>query len=522
MDNHKSALEQAFESHLDHWQNVFNNPSGQDKSEMAEQAIKDLYAGLKKEAPAIFWCDSPFQLCVLPSTVTSIIESKGWQLLLEQMANAGLPGSSRWESCFDECWNGLATTLKNLDSKLIGSEQILYVDDTVRAAARVKLKQLLRQVVIDKLPLPGSLSCAELESGQNEARDFCKSVSDLDIIKNLMSTNAKVDQEAKLKLTANIVLFTNLMFGNVDPRLVYQFIPSAEKSTTAKQHDEASLKQAAEFKARCNEIEFFATRAFMLCLNLIRFRRDEFPQPPPPDSVASFVSNTIESYRRSREERRPHQNYFNRISIWFPYAATFLPFALACRLINPDFFGSLQKDIDIWACLAEAAGAYHFANKACFVCSKPTFFRMNSDLRLDNADGPVAAWKDGYKVYAWKGLITDPDLIENKGSLNSARITAETNIETRRIMIDIFGEANYLLKAGAKVIAQDSYGTLLKLELEGDEAMVMVKVQNSTPEPDGSFKDYFLRVPPDMETARQAVAWTFGLQENEYGPIEQS
>ena len=37
-------------------------------------------------------------------------------------------------------------------------------------------------------------------------------------------------------------------------------------------------------------------------------------------------------------------------------------------------------------------------------------------------------------------------------------------------------------------------------------------------EPDGSFKDYFLRVPPNMERARQAVAWTFDKAENEYAP----
>ncbi len=47
----------------------------------------------------------------------------------------------------------------------------------------------------------------------------------------------------------------------------------------------------------------------------------------------------------------------------------------------------------------------------------------------------------------------------------------------------------------------------------------MVKVVNSAPEPDGTFKDYFLRVPPTMQTARQAVAWTFGKESHEYAPV---
>ena len=44
----------------------------------------------------------------------------------------------------------------------------------------------------------------------------------------------------------------------------------------------------------------------------------------------------------------------------------------------------------------------------------------------------------------------------------------------------------------------------------------MVEVLNSTPEPDGSRKTYFLRVPPDTQTARQGVAWTFGMRPDDY------
>jgi hypothetical protein len=40
-----------------------------------------------------------------------------------------------------------------------------------------------------------------------------------------------------------------------------------------------------------------------------------------------------------------------------------------------------------------------------------------------------------------------------------------------------------------------------------------VQVTNATPEPDGTHRAYWLRVPPGMRTARQAVAWTFDLDE---------
>jgi hypothetical protein len=50
----------------------------------------------------------------------------------------------------------------------------------------------------------------------------------------------------------------------------------------------------------------------------------------------------------------------------------------------------------------------------------------------------------------------------------------------------------------------------------------MVEVLNSTPEPDGTRRTYFLRVPPEIETAREAVAWTFGMDGAGYAPAVES
>jgi hypothetical protein len=85
-------------------------------------------------------------------------------------------------------------------------------------------------------------------------------------------------------------------------------------------------------------------------------------------------------------------------------------------------------------------------------------------------------------------------------------------------MIERYGQAKYLLDSGAVKIHSDDWGALYRKEIKNDEPLVMVKVVNSTAESDGSFKDYFLRVPPTIERARQAVAWTFGVPEDEYEP----
>ena len=56
----------------------------------------------------------------------------------------------------------------------------------------------------------------------------------------------------------------------------------------------------------------------------------------------------------------------------------------------------------------------------------------------------------------------------------------------------------------------------------GEEDITMVEVQNSTPEPDRIYCTYFLRVPNLAHTARDGVAWTFGLAEDEYAPSEET
>ncbi len=113
-------------------------------------------------------------------------------------------------------------------------------------------------------------------------------------------------------------------------------------------------------------------------------------------------------------------------------------------------------------------------------------------------------------------VVVRPDWITVK------HIETEENVEVRRVMIERYGQARYLVDSGAERISMDDYGTLYRREIAGDEPIVMVKVVNSTAEPDGSFKDYFIRVPPAITTAREGVAWTFGKSESEYAPLVQT
>lgn len=93
-----------------------------------------------------------------------------------------------------------------------------------------------------------------------------------------------------------------------------------------------------------------------------------------------------------------------------------------------------------------------------------------------------------------------------------------SNQEIRQQMIkDNGGFENLIKKVDHDIIHTDDFGTLFRvLYKERNQFYYFVKVINGTPEPDGSYREYYLEVPPDMDTAKEAVAWTYGLHPDDY------
>jgi hypothetical protein len=155
----------------------------------------------------------------------------------------------------------------------------------------------------------------------------------------------------------------------------------------------------------------------------------------------------------------------------------------------------------------------------CVMCERPRTLKIQ-DYRLHCDDGPAVDYVDGYELYFLRDVPVTRRVA--LGLFNAKEIDEQDNAELRRVMIDRFGLDKYLLATKAQQVHQDKYGILYKKELPDDETLVVVRVKNSTPEPDGTFKDYFLRVPPQMQRAREAIAWTFGLEEEEYRPMKET
>ncbi|MFR9800085.1 DUF6745 domain-containing protein [Streptomyces sp. MS06] len=174
--------------------------------------------------------------------------------------------------------------------------------------------------------------------------------------------------------------------------------------------------------------------------------------------------------------------------------------------------------LDGVAAVARAAGWWWPYERTAVVAERPVELHRDEAGRLDRADGPALAFPDGFALHAWHGMPVPAEFLDGLADLTPRRIREEENAELRRVMLEHYGYERYLEESGAWPLQRDEAGVLWRIELDGDEPLVMVEVVNSTPEPDGTHRTYWLRVPPRTRTAREGVAWTFGLTDGEYAP----
>lgn len=176
--------------------------------------------------------------------------------------------------------------------------------------------------------------------------------------------------------------------------------------------------------------------------------------------------------------------------------------------------------MDILTMLCAHAGWIGFGHHAIYVSERPSALHWNPDPRhseeLHREDGPAIEFPDGAEIYALEGIYMPKYVFD--GSMTAQHILDERNMERRRILLKRFGNARFMAESNATPIHRDEYGELYHVRFNDDQPLCMVKVYNSTPLPDGTREVYWLTVPPEMERAKQAVAWSFGLSEAQYDP----
>jgi hypothetical protein len=120
------------------------------------------------------------------------------------------------------------------------------------------------------------------------------------------------------------------------------------------------------------------------------------------------------------------------------------------------------------------------------VCDRPSVYTLDDRHRLHSDTGPALGYRDGFAVYAHHGIWVEKHVIEAPDTISAEEVQAERNAEIRRVLLEKLTPARYVQKAGLNPIDVDPdpvIGTLYRADLPGDEPLLMLKVQNGTPEP---------------------------------------
>ncbi|MDA8708268.1 hypothetical protein N9M10_02740 [Hellea sp.] len=158
-------------------------------------------------------------------------------------------------------------------------------------------------------------------------------------------------------------------------------------------------------------------------------------------------------------------------------------------------------------------GWVRFFQHICFVSEPYQTIKFDETGRLHCETGPAIRYPDGFAVYAWHGTLYPSHWAIKRPSAKEA--FAWENIEQRRVACEMVGWDKIIEEVGAITIDKDKdpeIGELLSVEIPRVGIELFLRVTC------GTGRDFVMPVPPEMQTARQANAWTWGLGPDEYKP----
>src|SRR3990167_3453560 len=137
--------------------------------------------------------------------------------------------------------------------------------------------------------------------------------------------------------------------------------------------------------------------------------------------------------------------------------------------------------------------------------------------RFHSTEKPAIRWKNGHEFYYIHGVNVDEKIVKYPEKLTKKDWINQTNLEVRRIIQDRM--PNFVEKIGAKSINYAKGYELFEIDVNPDPEKIAhyLKMKDTSTD-----RIYYLRVPPNINNAPDALAWSFNLSVEEYKPIQES
>lgn len=170
----------------------------------------------------------------------------------------------------------------------------------------------------------------------------------------------------------------------------------------------------------------------------------------------------------------------------------------------------LYKELKVLEKLAKSSGWISLYEDFVVIQDRPTKILFDDQFRTHSEVGPAIEYSDGFGIYIWHGTQIPDEWITDKENIPVEHALNWPNVEQRRCAAEIIGWNKVLHHPDLKpkIIDEDNdpeIGTLIEVEIPeiGKERFLRVKC--------GTGREFALPVPPDVNTAIEANAWTYDV-----------
>lgn len=164
--------------------------------------------------------------------------------------------------------------------------------------------------------------------------------------------------------------------------------------------------------------------------------------------------------------------------------------------------------------LAHACGWWYPYDEVCIICDKPAFIK-HEDERLHSSTGPAVEFRDGLKIYSWRGVRIPGEWVEGHPP-TPKEIFKISNMELRHAACQIVGWHKILNELGGILIDQNEnpeIGELWEIELPDWGKQRILRVFD----PCGN-RIHGITVDNKCKTALEANASTYGYTPQDFKP----
>ncbi|MEH2438644.1 MAG: DUF6745 domain-containing protein [Nostoc sp.] len=181
------------------------------------------------------------------------------------------------------------------------------------------------------------------------------------------------------------------------------------------------------------------------------------------------------------------------------------------KVLNFDY--DLKKFQHYQSLIIKCGWTFAF-EKLAIICDRPLHLRFDNENRLHAEGEPAIEFTDGYSLYSYHGVT----LPEKYGKIHPQQweaiwLLTEENAELRRVLIQGIGYARICQELQAIELDFWKEYTLLKIDNDVDEEPIYLLKMTC---PSTEFI-HVLRVPPNMNSAREAIRWVnWGIDPEEF------